>query len=157
MKSKFVIFETRVPAWVREGRDAYAQKLAAFVKFEIVALKSPGAAREQAEVKRRREADILLREVGAKDLLILFDESGLVARDSAQFAHRLTPALESGKAQVIFAIGGPYGFDESVRTRAAQAWSLSPLTLNHWIAQLTALEQLYRAFTILKNIPYHND
>lgn len=156
MKLKFIIFETRAPEWVQAARAEYAKKLAGFLPFEIQILKSPTAEREQAEVKRRQEAELLLRALDERDLLVLFDEAGRVARSSEEFAARLGRVVESGKARVVFVIGGPFGFADEIKRRAAELWSLSPLTMNHWIAQLMALEQLYRGLTIRKGVPYHN-
>lgn len=156
MKLKFLIFETKSPAWVETARAEYATKIGAFAPFETQTLKSPSADRDSADVKRRREAELLLKHVDAKDLLILFDEAGKAFPSSEDFAKQLGRQLESGKSKIVFCIGGPYGFDESIKQRAQARWSLSALTLNHWIAQLTALEQIYRGFTILKGIPYHN-
>lgn len=156
MKVRFLIFETKAPAWVEAARQEYAAKLKPFVPFEIHTLKSPSADRENAEVKKKREAELLLKQIGDKDLLILFDEGGKTFSSSEDFAKHLGRHLESGKAQIIFCIGGPYGFHESVQARSAARWSLSALTMNHWVAQITALEQIYRGLTILKGIPYHN-
>jgi 23S rRNA (pseudouridine1915-N3)-methyltransferase len=156
MKLKFLIFETKAPSWVEEGRLEYAAKLKPFAPFEIRSLKSPVADRDSADVKRRLEAKILLEEIGDKDLLILFDEKGKKFPSSEDFAKHLARVLESGKTNAAFCIGGPYGFADEVVKRAEFRWSLSDLTFNHWIAQLTALEQIYRGFTLCKNIPYHN-
>jgi 23S rRNA (pseudouridine1915-N3)-methyltransferase len=156
MKLKFLIFETKSPAWVNEARAEYAAKISAFQNFEVRALKSPSADRDDHEVKRRKEGELLLKQLDGRDLLILFDEAGKIFASSEDFAKQLGRHLESGKAQIVFVIGGPYGFSQDVRDRSQARWSLSPLTLNHWIAQLAALEQVYRGFTILKGIPYHN-
>ena len=157
MKIEFLVFGSRAPTWVGEAREAYATKIGGFQPFAVRTLKSPGAARDSAEVKQKLEAEILTREVREKDYLILFDERGRLARDSAQFAKWMSPALESGKSRILFVVGGPYGFAPQIKSRADQLWSLSPLTFNHWIAQFVALEQVYRGFTILRGIPYHNE
>lgn len=156
MKLKFLIFETKAPAWVEQGRQEYIAKLKPFAPFEVRSLKSPSADRDSADVKRRLEAKMLLEEVGDKDLLILFDEKGKKFPSSEEFAKQMGRVLESGKSTVIFCIGGPYGFSEEVTQRAEYRWSLSELTFNHWVAQVVAMEQLYRAFTLVKGIPYHN-
>lgn len=138
------------------GRDEYIAKIAAFMPFEFQAVKSPVAPRESAAVKSKREGELLLRRIQDRDHVILFDEAGELARDSESFATRFRGVLASGKPRVVFCIGGPFGFSDEVRRRSTQKWSLSPLTMNHWVAQLSALEQIYRAFTIFKGIPYHN-
>jgi 23S rRNA (pseudouridine1915-N3)-methyltransferase len=156
MKLKFVIFETKAAGWVEDARAEYLAKIKPFMPIELVSVKSPSADRDNAAVKKRKEAELLLRLTGEKDLLILFDEGGRAFSSSEDLAKHFSRLLESGKSQCTFCIGGPYGFDESVVARAAARWSLSGLTMNHWVAQIVALEQLYRGFTILKGIPYHN-
>lgn len=156
MRLKFVLFETKAAAWVEEARAEYVAKLRPFMPLELISLKSPHAEREQAGVKKKKEAEILLKLLNERDLLVLFDEGGRTFPSSEELAKHLSRLLESGKACCVFVIGGPYGFDESVISRAAARWSLSGLTMNHWVAQIVALEQLYRGFTILKGIPYHN-
>lgn len=156
MKLKFLIFETKAPAWVEEARESYAAKIKPFLPIEVRTLKSPSNDRDNAEVKRAQEAKLLLAQLDDKDLLILFDEKGKSFPSSEDFAKQLSRVLESGKAHAVFCIGGPYGFADEVVQRSQYRWSLSGLTFNHWVAQVTALEQLYRGFTIVKGIPYHN-
>lgn len=156
MKIKLVIFETKVPDWVEAARAEYTAKLKPFYPFEIQSLKSPSADRDGADVKKKREAEILLKQLDERDLLVLFDEKGKSFMASEDFAKNLGRLLESGKARIVFCIGGPYGFDESVFARSQARWSLSALTLNHWVAQIAALEQIFRGMTIIKGIPYHN-
>ena len=156
MKLKFLILEGKSPAWVTDARREYQAKISPFVPFEIKLLKSPNADRDSAAVKPRLEADLILRELDDKDMLVLFDERGKLSKTSEDFAANLSRVLESGKSTVVFCIGGPYGFADEVRKRSQMQWSLSPLTMNHWIAGLMALEQLYRGLTILRGIPYHN-
>jgi 23S rRNA (pseudouridine1915-N3)-methyltransferase len=156
MRITFYIFESKPPEWVVHARRAYEAKLGPFARFEVKSLKTPSAEREAMELKRRKEGELLLRLIDPKDMLVLFDESGRLAKSSVEFSKMLGKVLESGKSHVVFCIGGPYGFSEEVRARAQMQWSLSPLTMNHWLAQLTALEQIYRGFTILKGLPYHN-
>ena len=156
MKLVLLIVEGKAPDWAQSARRTYIEKISAFKAFEIHTIKSPAVDRESSAVKTRNEAGLILKNLEEKDMLILFDEGGKLAKSSEDFAAQLGRVLESGKSKIVFCIGGAYGFDESVRKRAEQRWSLSPLTMNHWVAGLTALEQIYRGFTILKGIPYHN-
>lgn len=157
MRLRLLILEGgKPPEWVATARAEYAAKISPFVPFEIKLLKSPNADRDSAEVKRKLEADLILRELDEKDMLVLFDERGKLGKNSEEFSATLGRVLESGKSNVFFCIGGPYGFSDEVRKRAQMQWSLSPLTMNHWIAGLMALEQIYRGMTIIKRIPYHN-
>lgn len=156
MKLVLLIVEGKAPAWAETARGEYVQKISGFIPFEIKSLKSPSVDRDSSAVKTRKEAELILDQLDDKDFLVLFDEAGKLAKSSEEFSTALSRVLESGKSKIVFCIGGPYGFDESVRQRAQAKWSLSPLTMNHWIAGVTALEQIYRGFTILKGIPYHN-
>lgn len=156
MKLRFLIFETKSPAWVVEARDEYIAKIKPFFPFTIQTLKSPSADRDAASVKLKKEAELLFKNVSEKDFLVLFDEAGKSFPSSEDFSKQLTRCLESGKSEVVFCIGGPYGFDETLKSRAQARWSLSTLTMNHWVAQIMALEQIYRGLTILRGIPYHN-
>ncbi len=156
MKIRFLILEGKAPDWVAIARKEYQAKINPFIPFEIRNLKSPNADRDSAAVKQKLEAELILKELGEKDLLILFDEKGKLPKTSEEFSAALSRVLESGKSTIVFCIGGPYGFADEIKKRAQMQWSLSPLTMNHWIAGLMALEQLYRGLTILKGIPYHN-
>ena len=86
MKFSFFVFETKVPGWVAAAREDYVSKINPFVKFEILSLKSPAADRDDREIKLRKESEILLRQIADKDLLILFDERGKLAKSSEDFA-----------------------------------------------------------------------
>lgn len=156
MKLRFFVFETKCPSWLETGRQEYIEKISGFLPMDLQILKSPNADRDHAEVKLRREAEILFKHLDERDYLILFDEHGKLSRSSEEFSKELGRAIESGKARVVFCIGGPFGFDKAVKKRAQARWSLSPLTLNHWVAQIAALEQIYRGFAIRKGLPYHN-
>ncbi len=156
MKFKFVFLETKAPSWVNEARSEYQKKISPFVPLELRTLKSPSAERDERAIKRTKEGRLLLKEFEPKDLVILFDEKGKLARSSEEFSEKLNRVIQSAKSQAVFCIGGAYGFSDEVLARADERWSLSPLTLNHWLAQLAALEQIYRGLTILRGIPYHN-
>jgi len=156
MKLRLLIFESKSPEWVEVARAEYAQKLKGFLPFEVELIKSPKMERESADLKRRKEAELLFKKLQPTQTLILFDEAGQLFRRSEEFSQNLLKQLETGKSEIVFCIGGAYGFDESVKARSQKRWSLSTLTMNHWVAQIMALEQLYRSMTILKSIPYHN-
>lgn len=156
MRLELIVFETKVPTWIKEARVEYVSKISPFLPLEIKSLKSPGADRDQAEVKRRLEGEMLLEEFDGRDFVVLFDENGKRSQSSIEFSEQLRRVTETGKQKTVFCIGGAYGFSDEVLRRSNAKWSLSPLTMNHWLAQIVALEQLYRGFTILKGIPYHN-
>jgi len=156
MKLRLLIVETKAPGWVGEARMEYLQKISPFVRMEMAQIKSPSGDREQSDIKRKKEGELILEELDEREMLVLFDERGKQPKTSEEFADQLRRVLESGKQSVALCIGGAYGFSDDVYSRAEMKWSLSQLTMNHWMAQLVALEQIYRGLTILKGIPYHN-
>lgn len=156
MKVLFCSFETKTEPWVLEAKSTYLKKIGAFYPFEIQSIKSPAIDRDDADRKKKAEAEKFLKLLKPGDLLILFDEVGKSFKDSESFAAMMGKIFERSPGRLIFLIGGAFGVDESIRQQAHVIWSLSGLTMNHWVAQIAALEQIYRAMTILKNIPYHN-
>lgn len=156
MKLELYYFQGQTSKWAELAAAEFTKKIAVLASFSEFAIRSPSRGREQFEEKREIEAKTLLKALKPNDRLILFDEQGATFRDSRAFSEYLVKNL--GQAgRMIFAIGGPYGFAEGVRQRAAASISLSQLTLNHHVARVVALEQIYRALSIWKGLPYHNE
>lgn len=156
MKFVLLTLKSAKPTWVKEGLDDYLRKIDPLQKIEMVELAgASGASRENSEVKKKEDSKVLSHYLKAEDWVILFDETG-ASLDSEGFAKKLNQFQLSGKKRVIFVIGGAYGVDDGLKKRANLVLSLSKLVMNHWIAQLMALEQIYRGFSILKSLPYHN-
>ena len=143
--------------WVREGLDLYVSRLRHYVPFtvtEIPELKKVSALSE-AQIKEK-EGELILKQVGPADILVLLDERGRQYR-SVEFARWLEKQLSQGGRSLVFAIGGAYGFSSAVYERANGLLSLSPMTFSHQMVRTIFAEQLYRAFTILKGEPYHHE
>ena len=144
-------------AYLREGEALYTKRLGRYLPFETLVLPDvKGAKKMSAAQLRQREGETILGRLKPEDRLILLDERGTL-RGSVAFAHYLDQQLQGGRGRLIFLIGGAYGFSDAVYERAAAKWSLSPLTLSHQMIRIFVLEQLYRACTILRNEPYHNE
>lgn len=143
--------------WVREGLELYSSRLQHYVPFsvtEIPELKKVSAL-TQAQIKEK-EGELILKSVGPQDLLILMDEHGHEYR-SMEFADHLQKLMGRGAKNLIFVIGGAYGFSEAVYARSHERISLSRMTFSHQMVRTIFAEQLYRAFTILKGEPYHHE
>lgn len=108
-----------------------------------------------ADQVKHKEAELILKEVQTSDHVILLDENGK-QRSSMDFADHLQNLMNRGLKQTVFIIGGAYGFDPSVYERANEKIGLSKMTFSHQIIRPIFTEQLYRAFTILRNEPYHH-
>lgn len=154
---KFVLYNlaTAKEAWADEAARLYTQKISHFNSFEIQTLKPKKSSREGAAQKKKEESDLILASLSSDDFVVLFDERGKTL-NSIEFSKKIESILSSSKKRAVFIIGGAYGVTEDVRTRAQLVVTLSPLVMNHILAQTVALEQIYRAFTIIKNFPYHN-
>lgn len=156
MKLAFVFVGGGKEAWLDELTSSYLTKLKPFISVEVIRLKPSKNPRESAQKKLAEETAELLRVIKKDDLLILCDERG-DAVSSRKFSEKLVKLFERGRPRVVILIGGAFGFGDEIRARADWTWSLSTLVFNHHIAQAVVLEQVYRAFAIWKNLPYHND
>ena len=152
----WAIGKSREP-WVNEALAEYRKRLPRLTSFEYREIEAPRAARKAAGARvAELEAAPVEKLLGPADRLYLFDERGR-AYDSRGFADFLEGLQHGGGSRLVFLIGGAYGFGESLRRRAAGTVRLSDMTLTHQFARVVAIEQIYRAHTILRGLPYHND
>jgi 23S rRNA (pseudouridine1915-N3)-methyltransferase len=129
----------------------YAQRLSHYVKLELVEL--PPARKGPPDRARAEEADAILGKKTERDWLLALDERGELLT-SVELSQLIGEAQRRGR-DLLLAIGGDEGLDERVRTAAQKVVSLSKMTLPHRLARLILVEQLYRAFTLLRGEPYH--
>ena len=155
MKLAFVFVGGQKEPWLTELSAEYLKKIGYFCPVEIIRLKPSPQARGSAEQKLADETKEILKVVKKEDLLVVCDEKG-ESVTSRKLSENLVKLFERGRPRVVILIGGAFGFGAEIRTRADWTWSFSPLTFNHHVAQAVVLEQIYRSFTIWKNIPYHN-
>jgi len=142
-------------SFIREGVDQFKKRVVRYVPFKIETLPDLKNTRNMTMKEvQDQEAHLLLKRIKPGDYLILLDERGKQF-DSIAFAEYMN-SLEGRVNHLLFVIGGPYGFSENVYLRADAKISLSKLTFSHQLIRVIFMEQLYRAFTILKGEPYHN-
>jgi 23S rRNA (pseudouridine1915-N3)-methyltransferase len=137
--------------------EEYQNRLRHYTNFEFQIISDLKNAKNLSVAEQKeREADALLKVVEPNDEVILLDESGkhYKSKDFADFLEQRM--LHSGR-NVVFVVGGAYGFAERVYLRANQQLSLSKMTFSHQMVRLVFIEQLYRAFTIIKGEPYHHE
>lgn len=156
MKIFFLNVQTASEKWSDLASGVYIEKIKHFHKIEIKNLKSNKNSRDNSKLKKAQDSDLILKELNQDDFVILFDEKGR-ALSSMDFSKQIQQVLNSGKKRMVFIIGGAFGVSAEVLDRAQAVVNLSPATMNHVVAQVVALEQIYRAFTILNKIPYHNE
>ena len=135
----------------------YTKRLNHYVRFAITTIADVRNTKKLSEAEQKRlEGEQILRLVNDSDHLMLLDEHGAELR-SIEFAEVLQRRMSAGTKRLVFVIGGPYGFSDAVYQRANSKLSLSKMTFSHQIVRAIFTEQLYRAFTILKNEPYHHE
>ena len=154
MKVRLIAVGTRMPKWVGEGVAEYQGRLPREWRFELVEI--PVAARgDNADVERlkRAEGEKMLRAIPDGAEVIAFDERG-ESLATADWARAVRDWQRDGR-DVALLIGGPDGLAPECLQRARKRWSLSKLTLPHALARVFVLEQLYRAWSVAANHPYH--
>lgn len=155
MKMRLLYIQSSKESWAEAAEDVYHKKIKAFGQFEVLSLKAKSHSRAAADQKKAEETKLILSKLDSQDINILFDEKGHRFSSSLAFANDLQNCIESSR-RISFFVGGAYGVDPEARTQFQKIWSFSNLTMNHHLAKIVALEQVYRALTILKSIPYHN-
>jgi len=134
--------------------NQYIIKLKHYIKFELVVLKDERKKLQQ-NVKIKKEGEKILSILKKNDFIILLDENG-EQLSSVGFSKFIQKKLNSGMKTLTFIVGGPYGFSDEVKAMSKQQLSLSKMTFSHEMVRLFFTEQLYRAFSILNNEPYHH-
>lgn len=136
--------------------DDYQKRLGFYIKFDFEIIPDLKKAKNLSEEQQKqKEGELILAKLSNSGILILLDENGK-QYDSVGFSEYLQKHMNSGIKQLVFVIGGPYGFSQDVYHKANGKISLSKMTFSHQMIRLFMIEQLYRAFTILRNEPYHH-
>jgi 23S rRNA (pseudouridine1915-N3)-methyltransferase len=142
---------------VREGFALYEKRLMHYCRFESICVNAAASSgRIKPETIRLSEAALILKKIKPVDYVVLLDEKGSQFR-SIELASWLNQHLVRATRHLVFITGGAYGFDEGIYSRANDKIALSLLTFPHQLVRLIFAEQLYRAFSIIRNEPYHNE
>lgn len=156
MKILFLVVGKTNDASLIALQNKYQQRLKFYIPFEYQVLPELKNTKHKTENQQKElEADMLLKHLEATDFVILLDENGMQFT-SVDFAQYLEHKIGSSLKRIVFVVGGPYGFAPSVYLRANDKIALSKMTFSHQMVRLLFVEQLYRAFTILKGEPYHH-
>lgn len=143
--------------WVRQGLDIYVSRLKHYIPFvvtEIPELKKVSALTK--EQIKTREGELILKNIRPADDVILMDERGR-QYTSIELAKALQDKISYVGKDIVFVIGGAYGFSDAVYERADSKISLSKMTFSHQMVRAIFAEQIYRAFTIMRGEPYHHE
>jgi 23S rRNA (pseudouridine1915-N3)-methyltransferase len=157
MKILLLQIDKTQEAWLSEGIEIYHKRVLNYSAFEIKTISMPKNVRQRSVPEQKaEEAKLILDAVAPEDQLILLDEKGREF-SSVDFAAFLRQKQNASVKRLVFAIGGPFGFDQKVYDRANLKISLSKMTFSHQMVRVFFMEQLYRAFTILKGEKYHHE
>lgn len=158
MKISLYIIGKTTAAYLREGIDIYLKRLKHYVPFEIIQIPDVKVTKGMTEaVQKVKEGELFLEQIRQADHVILLDERGkeMTSREFASFLDKRMAS--AGAGNIIFVVGGPYGFSEAMYERADSKLSFSKMTFSHEMIRLLFVEQIYRAMTILRGEPYHHD
>jgi 23S rRNA (pseudouridine1915-N3)-methyltransferase len=157
MRIRLIVVGKTEESYLVKGISEYEARINRYVKFsmeEIPGLRNSNHL-SKAEWKAK-EAEKIRQAVCPADILVLLDERGK-EMSSVAFSAFLNQKFLQGSKTLTFVVGGPFGFEESLRTQATLLLSLSQMTFSHQMVRLFFTEQLYRALTILKNESYHHE
>lgn len=143
--------------WVRDGLELYVSRLKHYIPFELLEIPElknvSSLSREQI---KQKEGELILKNIRPSDVVILLDEHGKEYR-SMELASDLERRISLDCKDIVYVIGGAYGFSDDVYARCNSKLSLSKMTFSHQMVRTIFAEQLYRAFTIMRGEPYHHE
>jgi 23S rRNA (pseudouridine1915-N3)-methyltransferase len=144
-------------AYLIEGVAIFEKRLKHYINYQTIVIPALKNTKNfSADDFKNKEGEELVKHFAKADYIVLLDENGKTFK-SKDFANFLQKQMNSGIKNLMFVVGGAFGFSEKVYNEADMKLSLSDLTFSHQMIRLFFTEQLYRAFTIIKNEPYHNE
>lgn len=157
MKMKLLLVGKTVEKYLREGISEYEERLRHYVTFSVEEIpelrQASSLSREQVKA---REGEMIAARIKPSDFVILLDERGS-RYTSLGWARHLEQQISHNPRDIVFIVGGCYGFSQAIYDRADSKLSLSDMTFSHQLVRLIFMEQIYRAFTIIHGEPYHHE
>lgn len=156
MKTELILVSKTTDKHLAAGIDDYVSRICHYLPFSITVIPELKNTKNMTEeLQKVREGELILQKIQPSDTVVLLDEHGKEFR-SIEFADWLQKKQNTAR-RLVFVIGGPYGFSESIYKRADEQLSLSKMTFSHQMVRLLFVEQIYRACTIIKGEPYHHE
>jgi 23S rRNA (pseudouridine1915-N3)-methyltransferase len=156
MKICLLVIGKTDETYLQQGIEIFLKRIPHYISFEMKVIPDLKNSKNLSEqLQKEKEGELIIQQKGSSDELFLLDEHG-IELTSVEFARFLEKKMVSGIKRLIVVIGGPYGFSDIVYAQASGKISLSKMTFSHQMVRLVFVEQLYRAFTILKGEPYHH-
>ena len=157
MKITLLVVGRTVDKNIIAGIDEYTRRVQHFTQFSMDIIPELKNARKLSEAQQKElEGEEILKNISSGDHVVLLDEGGKEFR-STEFASWIEHKQNISTKRLVFVVGGPYGFSQKVYAAANEKLSLSRMTFSHQMIRLLFVEQLYRAYTIINNLPYHHE
>ena len=156
MKITLLVIGKTEADYLKRGIEEYLKRLKHYIPFELLVIPALKNTKNLSEVQQKqKEGELILSQIKQGDNLILLDENGK-QYSSVKFANYIEKFMIAGTRNIVFVVGGPYGFSDDVYQKSNGKISLSSMTFSHQMVRLIFVEQIYRAMTILKGEPYHH-
>ena len=157
MKVKLIVIGKTKSKFLIDGENEYQKRLKYYCKFsELIIPEIKNAGKLSIKELKAKEGNLILESIKNSDYVILLDDKGITL-SSIEFSEFLNKKMVSSRSELVFVVGGAFGFSESIYKRANTKLSLSKMTFSHQMVRMIFKEQLYRAFTILKGEKYHHE
>jgi 23S rRNA (pseudouridine1915-N3)-methyltransferase len=156
LKVKLIQIGKTDTSYINEGVELYTKRILKYHPYEVFTIPDIKNSKKMTEEQQKKaEGELILKQIQSSDFLVLLDENGKTY-NSLEMAKFLEGQMLQSIKQMIFVIGGPYGFDSAVYERANRKIALSKMTFSHQLVRIIFAEQLYRANSIIKGEPYHH-
>lgn len=157
MNIKLLVVGKTLKGFINDGVEEYVKRLKHYTNFSIEVIADvKNSASFSSQQLQKQEALLIEKHINHEDCVIILDEHGKQYK-SMEFANMLQQKMNTSIKSIVFIVGGAYGFAEDIKKKYNNKISLSTMTFSHQMVRLFFVEQLYRAFTILNNEPYHNE
>jgi 23S rRNA (pseudouridine1915-N3)-methyltransferase len=157
MKITLLVVGKTTDSYINEGISVYENRLKHYINFQMIVIQELKNTKNITEVQQKeKEGESILKNIQNNDYVALLDDKGSHFT-SIQFSDFLSKSMINSIGNMVFVVGGPYGFSDNIYKRANTKVSLSKMTFSHQMIRLFFVEQVYRAMTILKNEPYHHE
>lgn len=157
MKISLICIGKTDEKYLLEGIEKYLKRLKFYVNFSLIVIPDIKNSKSLSQEQQKdKEAQLISKFIQPTDTLVLLDEHGKAYR-SLEFSEYFEKAMLKSVQHLVFVIGGPYGFDNSIYERSNHKISLSNMTFSHQMIRLFFVEQVYRAFSIMRGEPYHHE
>lgn len=157
MKIVLIVIGKTTESYFNKSEEEYLKRLKKYIKLDYITISDIKNTKKLSELEQKKqEGEKIISKIPSSSHIVLLDDKGM-EKSSMQFSSYIEKKMIHGTKNLVFIIGGPYGFSEEVYSMAKEKLSLSKLTFSHQMIRTIFFEQVYRCFTIMNNEPYHHE